>query len=292
MGTKRVNHWRRRNRPKRETRPVDLAGRRRQSTRNLDLEARHRHRRTVPDHPNLRSGVHVCELLPHTAKRMHHIALVRGINTQVNDHGKGAYIMHTGRPPEPATEYPHLGAAMAKLIGGEDNPLPGYIHVSPRGGGGSGKQDSAFSAKYASIADRRRHPAHQPAASGRPGARGGPAAQRPARPLNSASPPAASREAEAYTAATTIRRRADPAQELFDDEEDPEPADRYGMTSAATCCCRRSEGAFTRQGVAPRSTTRTTRTSTSTSSNLASSTPLSPRCSTTWPTAACSTVRW
>src|SRR5262245_6561141 len=64
--------------------------------------------------PTSAPGAHICELLPHTAKRMHRIALVRGINTQENDHGKGAYIMHTGRRQEPATEYPHLGAAMAK----------------------------------------------------------------------------------------------------------------------------------------------------------------------------------
>src|SRR5882672_5335703 len=38
-------------------------------------------------------GVHISELLPHTAQQMHHLALVRGINTKEGDHGKGAYIM-------------------------------------------------------------------------------------------------------------------------------------------------------------------------------------------------------
>src|SRR5437660_4904970 len=41
-------------------------------------------------------GVHICELLPHTAKHMHKMALIRGINTVEDDHGKGAVIMHTG----------------------------------------------------------------------------------------------------------------------------------------------------------------------------------------------------
>src|SRR5215472_13923579 len=49
-------------------------------------------------------GTHVCELLPHTARQMHQLALVRGINTKTNDHGKGKIIMLTGRAPDPAIE--------------------------------------------------------------------------------------------------------------------------------------------------------------------------------------------
>ena len=98
-------------------------------------------------------GVQICELLPHTAKQMHRLALVRGVNTAEDDHAKGAVIMQTGRRPEPRTEYPHLGSVMAKLLGkGDDSPLPGYVHITPRAGG-SGKQDSAFlGPKFASVA--------------------------------------------------------------------------------------------------------------------------------------------
>src|ERR1051326_4562342 len=70
-------------------------------------------------------GIHICELLPHTAKLLDKLALVRGVNTVEDDHGKGAYIMHTGRRQEPAMQWPHLGSAMAKLLGPEDAPLPG-----------------------------------------------------------------------------------------------------------------------------------------------------------------------
>lgn len=97
-------------------------------------------------------GVHVSELLPYTAQQMHRLALVRGINNKEDDHGKGAYIMHTGRRQEPAQQYPHLGSVMAKLLGSPDNPLPGYIHVSPKGEGGFGKQDAAFlGPQYSSV---------------------------------------------------------------------------------------------------------------------------------------------
>ena len=73
------------------------------------------------------------------------MALVRGINTAEDDHGKGAYIMHTGRRPEPAHASIRTSArSCAKLLGSEDNPLPGYIHITPGGNGGVNAQDAAF----------------------------------------------------------------------------------------------------------------------------------------------------
>src|SRR5215469_3006356 len=75
-------------------------------------------------------GTRICELLPHTARQMHRLALVRGINTAEDEHGRGAYIMHTGRRTTPGEQFPHLGSVAAKLLGREDNPLPGYIHIT------------------------------------------------------------------------------------------------------------------------------------------------------------------
>ncbi len=96
-------------------------------------------------------GVHLCELLPETAKQMHRLALIRGINTAENDHGKGRYLMETGRRQVPATEFPHLGAVTAKALSDNVSPLPGNIHVSS-GGGGSRRNDSAYlGPKYSSI---------------------------------------------------------------------------------------------------------------------------------------------
>ncbi len=96
-------------------------------------------------------GTHICELLPHTAKQMHRMAIIRGVNTAEDDHGKGYYIMHTGRRQEPTTDYPSIGAVAAKVLGPSESPLPGHIHISP-GGGGFGKQDAAFlGPKFASV---------------------------------------------------------------------------------------------------------------------------------------------
>ncbi|MFW6125075.1 MAG: DUF1501 domain-containing protein, partial [Pirellulales bacterium] len=96
-------------------------------------------------------GVHISELLPYTARQMHRLALVRSVNTAENNHGKGRYIMETGRREEPSVDYPQLGSVAARFLAPQGDPLPGYIHIRP-GGGGFGKQESAFlGPKYASV---------------------------------------------------------------------------------------------------------------------------------------------
>lgn len=102
--------------------------------------------------PTTVPGTHVCELLPHTARQMHRMVLVRGVNTAEDEHGRGAYIMLTGRRTEPGLDYPHLGAVAAKLLGDGNSNLPGHIDILPRGGGGFGSADAAFlGPRYASV---------------------------------------------------------------------------------------------------------------------------------------------
>jgi uncharacterized protein (DUF1501 family) len=98
--------------------------------------------------PTTVPGVHICELLPYTAQQMHHLALVRSINTKENDHSKGAYIMQTGYRQTPGFEYPYLGSAFSSLLSPPDSPLPGYIHV---GGGGNAKESSFLGPRHAPL---------------------------------------------------------------------------------------------------------------------------------------------
>ncbi len=87
-------------------------------------------------------GLHISELLPKTAKIMHHLALIRSINTHEDDHGKGDHIMSTGRRQTPAQTYPALGAVVAKSLDAGSDALPGHIMITP---GGSGRSaDSAY----------------------------------------------------------------------------------------------------------------------------------------------------
>ena len=95
-------------------------------------------------------GVHISELLPKTASQMHHLAIVRSINTKENDHGKGRYAILHGRRQTPAASYPVLGAVAAKALSPEDNSLPGHIRITG-GSGGRGNDSAYLGPRFASI---------------------------------------------------------------------------------------------------------------------------------------------
>jgi len=96
-------------------------------------------------------GIHISELLPYTAKQMHHLCLVRGVNTSEDDHAKGIYLMLHGRRQTPAADYPQIGAVAAKALAPSDSPLPGHIVITPGGGGGRGNDAAYLGPKYSSI---------------------------------------------------------------------------------------------------------------------------------------------
>jgi len=94
-------------------------------------------------------GVHISELLPYTAKQMHHLAIVRSLDTKNNDHARGEVEMTTGHKQIPGTDYPHLGAIAAKMLTPQRFPLPGHILIR---GAGSGSGKAAYlGPKYASV---------------------------------------------------------------------------------------------------------------------------------------------
>jgi len=177
-------------------------------------------------------GVHISELLPHTAKQMHRMAIVRSLNSVSDDHGIGERIMMTGRRPEPGIEYPNLGAVAARLLGsGEASALPGHIQILPKGGSGFGKADATFlGPKYASVslgdgkppADLLR-PKDLPADSDA-------AREEFRKKLNDRF--AKSRKSaatDAYAESFAQAERVVKQGEIFDiEKEDPKVADRYG----------------------------------------------------------------
>jgi uncharacterized protein (DUF1501 family) len=102
--------------------------------------------------PTTVPGTHICELLPETAKQAHRLAIVRGVNTAEDEHGRGATIMLTGRRVEPGIEYPQFGAVATRLLGSDADELPGHMQISPNGGSGFNKQDAAFlGPRFASV---------------------------------------------------------------------------------------------------------------------------------------------
>jgi uncharacterized protein (DUF1501 family) len=176
-------------------------------------------------------GIHICELLPETARHMHELALIRGIDTKEDEHGRGATIMLTGRRTEPGIEYPHIGAVSAKLLGREGDGLPGHIQITPNGGSGFNKQDAAFlGPKYASVLLANGKP---PADLYRPsGLTETVDLQREAlrRKLNERfAKSRRSAQTEAYTESFEQAAKFFRKQAVFAvDKEDPKIADRYG----------------------------------------------------------------
>ena len=96
-------------------------------------------------------GIHISELLPFTAKQMHHLALVRGLNTKNDDHGKGTYMMLTGRRQTPGRDFPQIGAVVSKALDTTSRSLPGHILITPGGCGGRSADSAYLGPKHASI---------------------------------------------------------------------------------------------------------------------------------------------
>jgi hypothetical protein len=88
-------------------------------------------------------GIHFSELLPHTAKQMQHLAVVRSLCTKDNAHSSGVARIQRGDPKNRGVVYPFFGSAVTKLLGPGDSGLPPYVWIKP-GSGGFIYQDAGF----------------------------------------------------------------------------------------------------------------------------------------------------
>ena len=76
-------------------------------------------------------GVQICEHMPHMAKQMHHLAVVRSMSTREADHMRGRYYMHTGYVPNPNVEHPSYGSVIAHELADQVPQLeiPPFVSV-------------------------------------------------------------------------------------------------------------------------------------------------------------------
>jgi uncharacterized protein (DUF1501 family) len=96
-------------------------------------------------------GTHFCELLPHTARQAHRLAIVRSVFAEQvpGSHAAARDYVETGRSPV-LGPYPLLGSVYSKLLAGKTD-LPGNIHITPSRGGP--RADAAFlGPQHASLA--------------------------------------------------------------------------------------------------------------------------------------------
>lgn len=96
-------------------------------------------------------GVHLSELMPETAKRMHRLAVVRSMSTKDNSHSVGVGRIQRGDPVNRGVDYPYLGSALARFL---PNPseLPPYVWIKPGGGGFVAQHAGVLGARYGALA--------------------------------------------------------------------------------------------------------------------------------------------
>jgi len=102
--------------------------------------------------PTSTPGIHISELLPHTARQMHHLSLLRSLHTKDNSHSAGVARINRGDPKNRGVVYPYLGSAVAKLLGPTSSGLPPYCWVKPYSGGFKTADAGFLPAKYGALA--------------------------------------------------------------------------------------------------------------------------------------------
>ncbi len=76
-------------------------------------------------------GLRFSEHLPQLAQQAEHLALIRSLSTKEGDHGRGSYLMRTGRQPGGPVRFPTLGSIVSKELGDSEARLPNYISINP-----------------------------------------------------------------------------------------------------------------------------------------------------------------
>jgi len=97
-------------------------------------------------------GIKVSELLPRTARQMHHLAIIRSLSTKDNSHSAGVGRIQRGDPKNRGVTYPYFGSAVAKLLGPGQSKLPPYVWIKPGSGGFMHKDAGFLGPRYGALA--------------------------------------------------------------------------------------------------------------------------------------------
>ena len=80
-------------------------------------------------------GVKISEHMPKVAKQMHHLNILRSLDSKEGNHERGNYLMHTGYSPNPTVVHPGWGSYYAMELGEklEHFDLPHCIAINSPG---------------------------------------------------------------------------------------------------------------------------------------------------------------
>ena len=76
-------------------------------------------------------GLRISEHLPKLATQADKLAIVRSLSTKEGDHGRGTFLMRTGRQPRGPVRYPTIGAALSKELGDQSDLALNFVSVAP-----------------------------------------------------------------------------------------------------------------------------------------------------------------
>ena len=74
-------------------------------------------------------GLKFSEHMPKLAGMADQLAVLRGLSTKEGDHGRGTYLMRTGKAPMGIMQYPSIGASLGKHLGQTDLMLPNFVSI-------------------------------------------------------------------------------------------------------------------------------------------------------------------
>ncbi len=77
------------------------------------------------------ADIRISEHLPKLADRADKLAIIRGMSTKEADHGRGSYLLRTGRVPGGPIRYPSIGSFVGKELDHPDAELPCVVSIAP-----------------------------------------------------------------------------------------------------------------------------------------------------------------
>ncbi len=78
------------------------------------------------------AGIQIAENLPHCAKIMDDLAIIRSMTSKEGNHQRATYLLHHGYLPMGGVKFPTLGSNVAHQIGDAANQLPSYVRIGGR----------------------------------------------------------------------------------------------------------------------------------------------------------------
>ena len=78
------------------------------------------------------AGIHIAENLPHVAKVINELAIIRSATSKEGSHPRASFLMHHGYLPMGGVKFPTLGSNVTHQIGNRQSELPGFVRVGAR----------------------------------------------------------------------------------------------------------------------------------------------------------------